>query len=364
MTKLFAASLLLVPVASAGVDFALRPAGDAGFVLPLLFWAGMAQGAVALSAAADLSKGRWMRDLKATLLSVAPAMFVFPAVFLLHCRDLGAWSAAAAATDYLEPGPVAMRGTVALLVAAWAGVVYARASLAGSRAAPRLAVVYLLVFAGVQVVLAVDWVMAFEYPWVSTMFGPLFLVSALFLGTVLAAMIAVRRGCPESEREHHCGTLRDTGTLVFGLSLLWAGLFFAQYLTIWYGNLPEEAAFFVERFALPAGVPLFTAALVLSFPVPFLVLMPRRSRVTPALVAVCALSVCAGALAEKLFYLLPSALNFSPLPLLLEFLLLGLPIYLAVLVMLGKEFTLSPGRSASEQGNEFILSPGRSASEQ
>ena len=46
---------------------------------------------------------------------------------------------------------------------------------------------------------------------------------------------------------------------MFGFSIFWGGLFFAQYLTIWYGNLPEEVGYFTRRFALPFGEPLFLA---------------------------------------------------------------------------------------------------------
>jgi len=73
---------------------------------------------------------------------------------------------------------------------------------------------------------AFDWVMSFEYPWVSTLLGGYFFVEALYLGVALTAVIvailAIRGGAPARER------LRDTTTFLFGFSLLWVGQFFAQ----------------------------------------------------------------------------------------------------------------------------------------
>ena len=37
--------------------------------------------------------------------------------------------------------------------------------------------------------------------------------------------------------------------LLFGFSVLWGGLFFAQFMLLWYGNLPEEVGFIATRMA-------------------------------------------------------------------------------------------------------------------
>ena len=41
--------------------------------------------------------------------------------------------------------------------------------------------------------------------------------------------------------------MHDLGKMVFAFSIFWMYLFFAQYMVIWYGNLPEETQFFQSR---------------------------------------------------------------------------------------------------------------------
>ena len=41
--------------------------------------------------------------------------------------------------------------------------------------------------------------------------------------------------------------MHDLGKMIFAFSIFWMYLFFAQYIVIWYGNLPEETQFFERR---------------------------------------------------------------------------------------------------------------------
>jgi hypothetical protein len=47
-----------------------------------------------------------------------------------------------------------------------------------------------------------------------------------------------------SVTEHH---LHDMGKLLFGLTVFWTYIAFAQYFLIWYANMPEETQFYVRR---------------------------------------------------------------------------------------------------------------------
>jgi hypothetical protein len=101
--------------------------------------------------------------------------------------------------------------------------------------------------------------------------------------------------------------LRDIGLLLFGFSVLWGGLFFAQYLLLWYGNLPEEVQFIARRlesFPLRALSIFFLAA---NFLVPFLGLLGRRAKRNDGLVGAVAALVLTGLFAERLFFILPVA---------------------------------------------------------
>ena len=42
--------------------------------------------------------------------------------------------------------------------------------------------------------------------------------------------------------------LQDVGKYIFAFSIFWTYLWFAQFMLIWYGNIPEETIYFKIRF--------------------------------------------------------------------------------------------------------------------
>jgi len=75
--------------------------------------------------------------------------------------------------------------------------------------------------------------------------------------------------------------LHDFGKLVFAFSIFWIYLSFAQYLVIWYGDIPTETFFLVVRLWHFPWVPLGWLAPFLIWMVPFIVLMGVRPKRTP-----------------------------------------------------------------------------------
>lgn len=80
---------------------------------------------------------------------------------------------------------------------------------------------------------------------------------------------------PHVNKEH----MHDLGKYLFAFSVLWMYLWFSQYMLIWYGNIPEETVYFIQR--LEGFNTLFFVNLTLNFAFPFLVLMTRNSKRTP-----------------------------------------------------------------------------------
>ena len=70
--------------------------------------------------------------------------------------------------------------------------------------------------------------------------------------------------------------MHDLGKYLFAFSILWAYLWFSQYLLIWYSNIPEETVYYVQR--LKDYNTLFFVNLVLNFVIPFIILMTRNSK--------------------------------------------------------------------------------------
>jgi hypothetical protein len=86
--------------------------------------------------------------------------------------------------------------------------------------------------------------------------------------------------------------------LMLAFTILWVYTFFAQYLIIWYANLPDETG---RLFALQNGPfsRLFWTFFVLRFVIPFSVLIFPYSRYTPGVIAAVAVSIVSGYWLER-----------------------------------------------------------------
>ncbi len=145
----------------------------------------------------------------------------------------------------------------------------------------RLSAVFLIVFAVTFWLASYDWVMSLEPDWYSTIFG-VYNFAGLFVGglaTITLLLIWLQRGPLENvvSRRH----LHDLGKLLFAFSTFWMYLWFSQYMLIWYANVPDETAYYVRRMH-GLWQPLFILDMVLNWVVPFLVLMPRGTKLRPA----------------------------------------------------------------------------------
>ena len=73
-------------------------------------------------------------------------------------------------------------------------------------------------------------------------------MEAFYTGLALLGIIAAYLVFGNLDKEKPVKkVMKDAATFMFGFALAWAGLFFAQYLVIWYGNIPHETIFFTKR---------------------------------------------------------------------------------------------------------------------
>ena len=100
----------------------------------------------------------------------------------------------------------------------------------------------------------------------------------------------------------------DLGKLFFAFCLLWADFFYCQFLVIWYGNLPEETSYIIQRTMMLPWNRLAWAVFILSFVIPFLILLNKQVKTRPRfMIGLCSL-VLFGLWLEH-FLLLGPALN-------------------------------------------------------
>ena len=79
--------------------------------------------------------------------------------------------------------------------------------------------------------------------------------------------------------------LHDVAKLMFGFTVFWAYIAFAQYFLIWYGNMPEETQFYLLR-RNGAWYPMSILLPILYFVVPFFLLLPRAHKRNPVWLAI------------------------------------------------------------------------------
>jgi Ni/Fe-hydrogenase subunit HybB-like protein len=156
----------------------------------------------------------------------------------------------------------------------------------------------------------VSWVfaMTIQPMWHSTIFGPYFVVGAIFSGiaALIIAMVIVRRayGLQAYLTPEHFNNL---GMLLLVMTCLWFYFTFAEYLTTWYGQEPRELAVFNAKISGPFA-PFFWAMFVFCFVVPFTILCNSRTRtITGTLVA--SISVNIGMWLERFTIVVPSLSN-------------------------------------------------------
>jgi hypothetical protein len=110
---------------------------------------------------------------------------------------------------------------------------------------PVIVVCYGFIFS----LIAWDQVMSVDPHWFSTLFGPFIFISGVFvtMSWNAMAMSFARNIHPLFKQKIIRPTLHDLGKLMFGFGIFWTYLFWSHYLTIWYGNLPEETGWIILR---------------------------------------------------------------------------------------------------------------------
>jgi Ni/Fe-hydrogenase subunit HybB-like protein len=99
----------------------------------------------------------------------------------------------------------------------------------------------------VHTIVSWDFSMTLVPMWHSTIFGPYFVVGAIFSGiAALILTMALLRKFLHLEEYLQPIHFNNLGKLLLTMSLLWFYFTFAERLTTWYGNTPSEMAVFWE----------------------------------------------------------------------------------------------------------------------
>ena len=354
-TKMQAGGAAMMALGIIGFVFALTSGRAAiawqAYLVNLLFFLGVAQGAAVGSASFYLTQAKWGGSTPYRLgEAFAPFLWIGFILFfgLYFGRSLiFPWVThpIAQKAAWLNVPFLFARDGIALFVMAAATAAFVRASRSEEARAwtiatgeiqlpPHsirvLATTVAIVFAVVYTLIAFDLVMSLAPVWRSTLFGWYFFAGAFWSGLCVMALAAtVLRGrLGEDNVFTNPVVLHDYGKMVFAFSVFWIYLMFAQYIVIWYGDIPVETFFIVQRVHHMPWSPLSVACLVLIWVIPFVVLMSVRTKKSPMILGTVSALGLIGLWLERYVLVVPSlsldAIPFGPTQFLITLGFLGI----------------------------------------
>ena len=297
------------------------------YLVNFILWSAIAQGGLLFSVVLHVTKARWGRPLQGLAESFAaffPVSFVLFLLLFLGKSYVFPWLGGNlhGKEGWLTIPFLFSRDAVGLLILYGLGFGYLYHGLKlkrirgdaseKSREALRarlsvIAVLYIMAYALVLSVLAFDLVMSADPQWISTLFAPYAFVKAFYMGlgglTIVAALVRIRHREAASLTSSH---FHDLGKLFFAFCLLWADFFYCQFLVIWYGNIPEETSYIIQRTMTLPWSRLAWTVFILSFVFPFLILLNKQVKTKPRfMIGLCSL-VLVGIWLEHYLLLSPS----------------------------------------------------------
>jgi molybdopterin-containing oxidoreductase family membrane subunit len=175
-----------------------------------------------------------------------------------------------------------------------------------NRAIAVMAVIVIPIAVSVHTVVSWVFAMTVQPMWHSTIFGPYFVVGAIFSGiaAIIIAMAIIRKAYHLEQylKPIHFNNL---GLLLLVMSLLWFYFTFAEFLTTYYGGDPMHMVVFLSktegRFS-----PLFWAMVAFCFVIPFALLANNRTRTKVWGTVVASVAVEIGMWLERFLIVVPS----------------------------------------------------------
>ncbi|MFQ5602436.1 MAG: NrfD/PsrC family molybdoenzyme membrane anchor subunit [bacterium] len=322
-----------------GVTGLGQPVSWGFYIINFVFFIGISHAGTLISAILRLSKAEWRRPITrmaevitAIVLAIGglhPILDLGRPDRMLHLFTEGrlqspllwdvtsitAYFAASTVYLYLPMIPdIAIlrdRGTkprwlYAFLAWGWQGTEHQKKVL--ERAINILMIMVIPIAISVHTVISFIFSMTIQPGWHSTIFGPYFVVGAIFSGiaALLIVMIAFRKAFHLETylKEIH---FKYLSTLLLIMSLLWAYFTFSEYLTAFYGHEPNEMRVFFYKFTGDFA-PYFWLMGICNFLIPVAILANPKTKNIPGIL-IASITVVVGMWLERLIIVVPSLAN-------------------------------------------------------
>lgn len=312
-------SLLIILVLNGVVSFlyAIWTADDPTIpwvllTINFLFYTGLTQAAITFSAIMRITKTEWGRPFSKmgemiTLSSAPLSLLLFVAIYAGGSRHLFHWAAKGPTRPFFWINILAMAGFYGTSYLYFrTGRLSEQGGGVSGSLSKRLNILAALVLAFyiiLQTSIAWYFGMTIIPDWESSTFPPYYWVGNIFAGTaflfILALLFPRLQGKGDMRQ-----SVQPMGKLLLGYTLLWIYMFWAQFIVIWYGDIP--------RLTEPLLRPMrgnyrmiFSMMIITAFILPFLSLMQRRVRASSGAIATVAVMICTGIWLNRYLMLIP-----------------------------------------------------------
>ena len=277
-----------------------------------LFYTGIAQAAITFSAIMRITKAEWGTPFSRmgemiTLSSAPVSLLLFIAIYAGGVNHLFYWTSEASTRPFFWINILAMGGFyIASYLYFTAGRLKEEGGEVSCDIEKRLNILAALLLTSyliLQTSLAWYFGMTIIPDWESSTFPPYYWVGNIFAGTAFLFLLSLLfPGLKGSGAMSE--SIRPMGKLLLGYTLLWIYMFWAQFIVIWYGDIP--------RLTEPLLRPMrgnyrliFSIMIITAFILPFLFLMQRRVRASSGAIATVAVMICTGIWLNRYLMLIP-----------------------------------------------------------
>ncbi len=142
---------------------------------------------------------------------------------------------------------------------------------------------FIIFFAISYSLFAIDWLKSLEPHWFSTIYGVYVfgrsMVSSMVVMYFITAFLKSQGYLKYVSKSH----FHDLGGYTFGFTVFWSYIWLAQYLLIWYSNIPEEGFYYVRRYRETDPTYMgysffFYGNIIINFLIPFLALIHPKAK--------------------------------------------------------------------------------------
>jgi hypothetical protein len=303
------------------------------YLVNYLFWSGISFSAVLFAAIINMTSARWAWPLKR--IAEAPGAFLplaFALFWVLYAGryELFPWihTPVEEKAVWLNAGFMFARNGAGLLLLTSVSMALIYFSVRNDISASAtemsrdwrmqtiLSPILAILFALVLTLSAFDLVMSLDPHWYSTLFGAYYFIGSFYSAlAALVFLVGLARGTAGMERYLGDQQFHDLGKLLFAFCMVTGYLFFAQFLVIWYGNLPEETRYVILRVVSTPWEPVAWTVLTAIFCIPFVVLLSRKIKMKIGPMMVISILILAGMWLERFILVAPSLWKQQGIPL-------------------------------------------------